>query len=45
MAALLHLGSLFVKPLDVGLVLALESGQSLMLKYVNWKSNAYRAFS
>lgn len=28
----------------IGLVLALEFGQLLMLKYMNWKSKAYRAF-
>jgi hypothetical protein len=29
----------------IGLILALEFGQLLMLKYTNWKSNGYRAFS
>ena len=29
----------------ISLVLALEFGQLLMLKYTNWKSNGYRAFS
>jgi hypothetical protein len=29
----------------IGLILALELGQLLLLKYANWKSNGYRAFS
>jgi len=29
----------------IGLVVALEFGQLLMLKYGNWKTNGYRAFS
>jgi hypothetical protein len=29
----------------IGLVLALEFGQLLLLKFTNWKANAYRSFS
>lgn len=29
----------------IGLVLALELGQLLLIKFDNWKANAYRAFS
>lgn len=29
----------------IGLVLALEFGQLLLIKFANWKANAYRRFS
>lgn len=29
----------------IGLVLALEFGQLLLMKFTNWKANAYRGFS